>query len=199
MNALILKDCYVLWKQLKIFLIIILVLSAFNSAFNSVFATLYAAMLPYTAMAYDERSKWDQLAAMMPYSTRDIVLSKYLLGMLCTAAAAILSLLVQAVAAPLLHTAFQPQTTLFSFFAALCILAAILPVMFWLGVEKGRVTMFILIFLVCGTSGAMASLSTSGVFQGLPRLLVVLLPAAAVVLNGISIPLSIRLYQRQRR
>ena len=76
MKALLLKDTYVIWKQMKIFLIIILVFSAIPSGFNSAFAVIYAAMMPYTAMAYDERSKWDQMAAMMPYSARDVVLGK---------------------------------------------------------------------------------------------------------------------------
>ena len=44
---------------------------------------LYAAMMPISALAYDENCKWDQLAAMMPYSVRDIVLSKYLFGYIC--------------------------------------------------------------------------------------------------------------------
>ena len=76
MKALLLKDTYVIWKQMKIFLIIVLVFSAIPSSFNSAFAVIYAAMMPYTAMAYDERSTWDQMAAMMPYSPRDIVLDK---------------------------------------------------------------------------------------------------------------------------
>ena len=76
MKALLMKDCFVLWKQLRIFIFVMLVITVFNGGFGNVFIVIWAAMLPYTAMAYDERSKWDQLAAMMPYSVRDIVLSK---------------------------------------------------------------------------------------------------------------------------
>ena len=57
MQALILKDFYVMWKQTRIFLLVILVFSAIPGSFNAVFAVIYSAMLPYTAMAYDERSK----------------------------------------------------------------------------------------------------------------------------------------------
>ena len=94
MKALILKDLYVLWKQMRVFIVILLVISISNGTFGSVFIVLWVAMLPYTAMAYDERSKWDQLAAMMPYSTRDLVLSKYVLGWLFTGAAGILAAVV---------------------------------------------------------------------------------------------------------
>ena len=77
MSALLLKDYYVIFRQMKIFLLLILVFSCIPGTFYSTFAVVYASMLPYTALAYDERSKWDQLAAMMPYSARDVVLSKY--------------------------------------------------------------------------------------------------------------------------
>ena len=65
MSALILKDFYVLWKQMRLFLLLLLVFSAIPGSFNSTFVVVYAAMLPYTAMAYDERSKWNQMAAML--------------------------------------------------------------------------------------------------------------------------------------
>ena len=88
MSALLLKDYYVIFRQMKIFLLLILVFSCIPGTFYSTFAVVYASMLPYTALAYDERSKWDQLAAMMPYSARDVVLSKYLFGWISVAVAA---------------------------------------------------------------------------------------------------------------
>ena len=80
MKALLLKDWYVLRKQVWSYLLIVLVWGLIPSLTLNLLAVVYGAMIPYTAMAYDERSKWDQMAAMMPYSIRDIVLSKYLLG-----------------------------------------------------------------------------------------------------------------------
>ena len=37
-------------------------------------------MIPYTAMAYDQRSRWDRFTRMLPYSDRTVVLSRYALG-----------------------------------------------------------------------------------------------------------------------
>ena len=68
MKALLLKDFYVLWKQMKAFLVLILLFSALPGSYTAIFAVTSAAMLPYSCVAYEERSKWDQLAAMMPYS-----------------------------------------------------------------------------------------------------------------------------------
>ena len=199
MKALILKDTYVIWRQMKYFLVIILLFSALPSGFNNAFAVVYAAMLPYTALAYDERSKWEQLAAVMPYSARDIVLGKYVFGWLCIGAAAALSLLLQAALSLVSSRVFSPAMMAMSALGGLCILAISLPVMFRFGVEKGRMAMFLIIFLVCGTAGAISSIAVSGdgakfAFQG-PALVILLI--AAVVLTAVSVPLSQRFY-RQR-
>ena len=199
MKALLLKDTYVIWKQMKIFLIIILVFSAIPSGFNSAFAVIYAAMMPYTAMAYDERSKWDQMAAMMPYSTRDIVLGKYVFGWLCITAAAVLSALLQGLLS-FLGTNLSPVLLAMSVLGALCVLAITLPVMFRFGVEKGRLAMFLLIFLVCGTAGGISSISISegsGATFAFQNLILPLLVVAAVVLTAVSVPLSMRFYRER--
>ena len=200
MKALILKDTYVIWRQMKYFLVMILLFSALPSGFNNAFAVIYAAMMPYTALAYDERSKWDQMAAMMPYSARDVVLGKYVFGWLCIGGAAVLSALLQAVLSLAVNRTFLPGVMALSVLGALCILAITLPLMFRFGVEKGRLAMFLIIFLVCGAAGAIANIAesveqgTSFAFQG--SVLVILL-IAAVVLTAVSIPLSQRFYRER--
>ena len=201
MKALIIKDTYVIWRQMKYFLILILIFSALPSGFNNAFAVIYTSMLPYTALAYDERSKWDQLAAMMPYSTRDMVLGKYVFGWLCIGAAGVLSGLLQAIISLVIDRAFLPGTLAMSVLGALCILAISLPLMFRLGVERGRLGMFLIIFLVCGGAGAIASITESAsngapfAFQG-PILVVLLI--AALVLTAVSVPLSMRFYTKRQ-
>lgn len=80
MKALLLKDWYVLRKQAWAYLIIILVWGAIPSEVLNLLAVVYGAMIPYTAMAYDQRSHWDRFARMLPYSDRTVVLSRYALG-----------------------------------------------------------------------------------------------------------------------
>ncbi|MDY3984757.1 ABC-2 transporter permease [Dysosmobacter sp.] len=201
MKALILKDTYVIWRQMKYFLVMILLFSALPSGFNNAFAIVYASMLPYTALAYDERSKWDQMAAMMPYSSQDIVLGKYAFGWLCIAAAAVLSALFQAVLSLVTDREVLPGMLALSLLGGFCILAVSLPVMFHFGVEKGRLAMFLIIFLVCGTAGAIANIADSATggtvfaFQG-PVLAVMLI--AALVLTAVSVPLSLRFYKKRQ-
>lgn len=204
MKALLMKDFYTLWRQLKVYLLVMLVISVFNGAYGNIFITIWAALLPYTAMAYDERSKWDQMAAMMPYSTRDIVVSKYVMGWLCTAAAALFAMVLQllqtVLGSPL--AAFAPVDNLMGCCASLCLLAITLPLMFRFGVEKGRLMMFLIIFLVCGSAGALSSIAisvdhTAGGLSGPFAALMAVLPIAAAALTAVSVPLSMKFYARR--
>ena len=70
-----------------------------------------------------------------------------------------------------------------------------------IAVEKGRLAMFLVIFLVCGAAGAIAHIAESVgsgtvfAFQG-PVLGVTLL--AALVLTAVSVPLSMRFYTKRQ-
>ena len=201
MKALILKDTYVIWRQMKYFLVLILLFSALPSGFNNAFAVIYTSMLPYTALAYDERSEWDQLAAMMPYSPRDVVLGKYVFGWLCIGAAGVLSGLIQIIVCLLVKQRFLPGVLALSVLGALCILALSLPLMFRFGVERGRLAMFLIIFLVCGGAGALASIADgmlhgNGFASQAPVTAIILL--IAVVLTAVSVPLSLRFYAKRQ-
>ena len=161
MSALLLKDYYVIFRQMKIFLLLILVFSCIPGTFYSTFAVVYASMLPYTALAYDERSKWDQLAAMMPYSARDVVLSKYVFGWIGVAIAAAATFVLQTILSFVwLSDVTGPSVPviLLSVCVAVCILDITLPMMFRFGVEKGRLAMFLIIFLVCASAGGIATI-----------------------------------------
>lgn len=196
MKALLLKDYYVLWKQMRFFLCFILVFSALPGGFNGVFAVTYAALLPYSCIAYDERSKWDQLAAMMPFSPRELVLSRYVLGWIAATVACVLSLVLQCVFSTLFDTGFFPVTLVLSFFACLTTLAITLPLIFRFGVERGRLIMFLIIFLVCGSAGALGAVADTA--SGLPPAAVWLLVPISLVLTILSVPLSVRWYTRHQ-
>ena len=74
--------------------------------------------------------------------------------------------------------------------------------MFRFGVERGRLAMFLLIFLVCGGAGALGTITlavdhTASGINGPFAFFMLILPAAALVLTAISIPLSVRMYQKK--
>ena len=192
MEALLLKDLCVLWKQMRMMLLILAFLSVVGGAFNSVFVVVWCALLPYTAIAYDERSHWDQLAAMMPYSKRDIVLSKYVLGWLCMAAAGFLCLAARVALGRFLESEVDASIVLVSLCLGVISLDVTLPAVMRFGVERGRMIFMVVIFgAALGAGVALDSVDIPSV----PLPVMALLPLAAVVLTAVSIPLSMKLYQ----
>ena len=115
----------------------------------------------------------------------------FLIQTLTASGAAVLLLVVKAVFRDKLSPRWQ--------FGVWGVLALTLPLMFRFGVEKGRLVMFLLIFLVCGGTGAITSI-TSDIPDGGSYLALALpgVAVAAIVLTAISIPLSLRMYRRKR-
>lgn len=204
MKGLLLKDFYTLVKQLKIFLLLIVIFAVLPDSNLSNFAVVYAALLPITALAYDERSHWDTLAAMLPYSSRSLVQSKYLLGYLLTAAAALLSLVTQLVASAVQH-APMPSESGFSLLLIFCIallfLAVSLPIISRLGVEKGRIAFLIMIVatvsLGMSLRDSLSSLLTVSP-ASLPVFPAILIGGTAAA-NLLSMAISIRIYRKRMR
>ena len=181
MKALLKKDIFCVLKTMKVFLLVI-VLLAFIPGFSACsFALIYAAMLPLTALAYDERCKWDVLAATMPYSPRQIVLSKYALGILGVLASLILTLAAQALINPSQFDGETAVMLLSTACAGILMLLLSLPLAFRFGVEKGR--LFLMALLSCS---AVAVFSLNARFtqalaaSALPAPLVALLAAAGL-------------------
>ena len=150
MKGLILKDLMGLKKIAKNYLIFIL-FYAIIASFSNMHAMfggiimIFAFMLPITAMSFDERSKWDSYALTMPISRKDLVLSKYALGLIFAAGSTIINLLYTLLIA---KESFSTGTLtcVALFFVGMLFFSIIYPILLKYGVEKGRLTM-ILVFL----------------------------------------------------
>lgn len=200
MKALLKKDIFCVLKSMKVFLLVIALFAVIPGYSASSFALIYAAMLPLTALAYDERSKWDVLAATMPYSPRQIVLSKYTLGLLGVLAALMLTLAAQAVINP---GRFDGET-MFSMLCIACVgilmLLISLPLAFRFGVEKGR------LFLMAMLAGAgVATIALNGrltqafTAATLPAPLAALLAFAALcTAAAVSVGISEKFYAKKQ-
>lgn len=202
MKGLLLKDIYTLLKQFKIFLIMIVAFSVWPGSFMSGFAICYASMLPVTALAYDERSKWDKYAAMLPCSPYDIAASKYLLGFISVSGALLLSAVGTTISG---FVSEKPVSSsdLFGLVilgcAALVFQAINLPLMFKFGVEKGRLffiaaAVFISVLSVTASEGIGGLLDSRYIFT-VPVVIAVII--ATVLLNVLSVWLSAGLYKKR--
>lgn len=143
MKGLMIKDFYNLKKQLLLYILIGVLYSAIgaiSSNENGVsftgFVMILSAMLPVTAVSYDERSSWDKYGLTMPISRKEAVASKYVIGILFTAAGALIS----AVIGFIFRADMKEFAYVLSIMAGICFiyLAVLLPVVYKFGTEKAR-------------------------------------------------------------
>lgn len=200
MKGLLIKDFYTVFKQMKIFMLLIVVFACIPGYSMFTFAIVYSAMLPITALAYDERSKWDKLAAMMPYSEIDIVFSKFVLGYIMIVISAVFSILIQSILRVIVYTNSTGNDIWQISIAvsiALMFVAINLPIMIKFGVEKGRAvfigTMAIIAVGIAYFGTKLSNLNVPAQYDFKMLSIVALL--SAIVLNAISIALSISFYK----
>lgn len=153
MKALLLKDFYVLRKQMWVYAIIVLAWGVVSQAWLNLLAVVYGSMIPYSAMAYDQRSRWDKFTRMLPYSDQAVVMSRYVLGWIFILASVAIVMLSQGILSQLsIPLAFFSALPLRILFVALCIgcllLALNIPLMLRFGAEKARLVSALTTFLV---------------------------------------------------
>ena len=194
MKSLLLKDFYVITKQLKIFLIIIPVIALTTGEAMSTLSILLGAVLPMTAIAYDERSEWNELAAMMPYSKFDLIFSKYLLGYLCMFGAALLVFIGQIIGKNNGIVAIDDdiKVLLFAVMGGLIFIAINTPILFKFGSENGRFV-FIITMALVGASGPILQKVDSRIILKIFNLSPVILLAFVVILNVMSLMISMNI------
>lgn len=202
MKALLIKDFLTLSKMIRTILVIMLLL-AFVPQFNmSVFFMVYCAMLPFTACAYDERTKWHIQTAMMPYRPWEIVLGKYVLGYLILLVATALALAAGTVSGLISGTPMTSEqylTIMVYALAVTVVLSVTLPLIFRFGAEKGRLVIGIGLGVAFGVFIALLPLLTDNrdMLMLTRGQLTALILAAAALINLLSVRLSIRFYQRK--
>ena len=201
MKGLLIKDWKTLVKQTKVMLAITALLACVPSTYMSAFALFYAAMLPITALAYDERAKWDELAAMMPYPAKAIVGSKYVLGLTLVLPVLALSMLSRLLVHSTPIVSEDTMALLITACLSLILMAIDLPFMFHFGVEKGRLIYIVLtcVFVITGVTyaGKLADM-VSGFETAMVTTVPLLLLAAAAVALLISYAISVQIYRTRR-
>ena len=201
MKGLLIKDWKTLLKQMKVMLVIVVVFVCIPGTYMAAFALFYAAMLPITALAYDERAKWDELAAVMPYTVKSIVGSKYVLGLTLVLPVLALSMLSQLIvhSAPIVSE--DTMSLLITACLSLILMAIDLPFMFHFGVEKGRLIYILLTcaFVLTGVTyaGKLAD-AVNGIETAMVTTVPLLLLAAAVIALLLSYVISVRVYRARR-
>lgn len=161
MKGLIKYDLIQLSSSLKggfivLYLGIIAVISIFTTT-----GTTYAYMIVFlsaalgiSAFSYEETYHWDRYMAALPVSTKNIVLARYissfvllLIGIVCAAVISLLTLWKNSAG---VMTEEYVYSLLTCFMLAILYLDLLLPVMYRLGAEKGRIFMLAFCGIIIG-------------------------------------------------
>lgn len=210
MKGLLLKDFYQVVKYCRSYLLICLVflgLSLFapdSNAFFTVYPCLLASMIPVNLISYDTASRWEVMSLTLPYSRSQLVTAKYLVGLLCEMAVLLLTVLCQGLKTGATGVFSAEElgalgVTLFTI--SLLLPALMLPLIFKLGVEKGR-TLYLagigILMAVCGIGYArIAETGSPFQFSISPIAQTVALPLLSIALYILSWRLSIRFYEKR--
>ena len=201
MKGLMLKDLYVISKQMKYILLMIILFTILLGYTFGAFALILCAMLPITTIGYDERAKWDKYAATMPYSRTEIVLSKYLLGLGCMLCAVVIVLIGMLGYAIFANTAFSMESVIYIVSVlsiALIFMSLNLPIMFKWGVEKGRLIFIAGIAAFAAIIAATSAMeNTANSIEAFMNSYYYAFVLAGIALLGASIPLSISFYKKR--
>lgn len=206
MKGLLLKDWYMITKYCKAYVLISLVfigvsIMGDDNFFFILYPCILCGMIPVTLLGYDERSKWDQYCAVLPYTKAQIVSGKYLIGMAAQIGMLLLSAVVQGIRMQVNGTfSWESFVSILSMLAAISFLAPAvsLPPMFRWGTEKGRMAYYISVGLICGISAFVVSVSGITLLGALPSsAAMLLLGLASLVIYGVSWYLSIVFYRKR--
>lgn len=199
MKGLLLKDFYVMKRELRAFLFIIVFFTAFsfvgeNNSFFMFYGLIMLPIVNISLISYDERSHWDSFLETTPVSRSTAVTEKYLLNLLLLLLWSPVVLAVYLIQAANLGS--PVQAVCICIYMALFFPAIIYPFIFALGSEKGRFAYFSFIFAAMAIVAAGVSLMDQGAFVIPANLsLILLLPPIAAYL--ISWRISVALYKKR--
>ncbi len=203
MKGLLLKDWLVVLKKVKRILFVVPIFAVLGGETGVIMALMICCMLVNTSFAYDDLAKWDRIQCMMPYSNRDIALSKYIfgyIGLFTGTLTVIIIQLILSVVYPPLYT-LNVQILFYSLLSALMVIAVYIPISFKFGIEKAR---FLPIILLILASAAVSYLNASMVddvtrLSLLPQNLLFALPLIIIVINAASILISTNILAGKKR
>lgn len=216
MKGLLLKDWYQVRTNMKaMYLTVAFVLAiwALSTSSSYVFPVSYAAIflgiLPVNLLTYDQNSGWIEYGWTLPVSKKTLVAEKYLVGLLCVAAAVVVDGSFVAVLSLRRGTAIDSAALFIianSISTILLMNSISLPLMYRFGAEKARM-IYVLTFaglgaLLGGGGAVMDELQQNGPGSGplpVPLWLAAVLLLAVLALYAVSWRVSVAWYGKYKK
>lgn len=200
MRALIIKDFLNLKQMGKTYILMAVIwiaLSIMNksaSFFSGVIAVM-SAMLPVTAIAYDERAKWDAYALTMPVTRREIVLGKYILALIITVCGITASTVFNIFLIGDLLESLKLSLVFLGLAVLMC--SFIFPPVFKFGAEKGRFIMVAIPLTISVLVVLLSKINTRIFSEQNLSLLLYASPLIIIALAAVSVYISIGIYEKK--
>lgn len=205
MKGLLLKDWYMSIRYCRAFLVLVgvfLVVSFFgnDNLFFRIYPTMIASIIPMSLISYDERDRWTAYSGTLPYTRRQLVSAKYLIGLFFGAFSFLVSLAAFAV---FMITSDTFSIESFLFIAVrLLVLGLIgptflLPFVFKFGAEKGRIIFYVMIGLPCATGILLTGLGFQNALTQNNFIILLVMGVLSIGLYALSWNLSIYFYQKR--
>ena len=155
MTGLIWKDLLVLRRQLRTYLIFLVAYGAlavaglFPLAAVTAVIQILLVMLPISAFSFDELARWDRYAAALPGGRRTMVSARYLFTLLVALGGAVVGTAACLILSLLSETPLDEGLAAVLACLGLGLLMAdvLLPLCYWLGVERARPWMYVVVFV----------------------------------------------------
>lgn len=203
MKGLLLKDIYVMSKYCKVFgfiILLFLALSLFSEPemFYVMYPAIIASVIPVSMISVDEKCKWDVYCDTLPYSRKQMVSSKYLLSLCMTATVLILSACAQMIHVVRGNWNTESYVMCLAFLLVIGLVgpAVLLPFIFKMGAEKGRV---VYLAVIAGLAACGSGIALGEEIQGKINV-IWLLPGCCIVsilLFAVSWMASIKFYEKR--
>ncbi len=156
--------------------------------------SVLCAMLPITAMSYDERARWDKVFAFDAGFQIGDGVSKYVLGLMLGAVALAFNCLLSVVGRRIWRNR-NHSSRLFG--VTMLFISLIFPIVFKFGVEKGRMLMLLVLFAPTALVVLASHLGLRLPEAETLKSLAYMAPAVLLVIFAGSVLLSLSIYARK--
>ena len=205
--GLIIKDLLLIkenWKQLLIFALIFIVIGLEGNQILTFVPIFLSLMVLLSTFSYDDYNKWNSYAVTLPNGRKNIVRAKYVASIGLSVLAILFTYLMIIISGMMNHQLNLEETTitLLGCWSAVVLLQSFMyPLIFKVGLEKGRIFLFVLFIGVSALLGLVfqnikISLPAE-VISFLDHYLVIILPLVMIILLSISYKISEKIVQKK--
>lgn len=206
MKGLLLKELFMLrksWFAIAILVVTFSIVGIFSGETGMLLIVpLFMSVWSVSFMNMDEISKWQQYSIALPYGRRKIVSSKYLMILILNTLSIVFVVLCYLISVALGKNGFSADLLftliLLSLIMGIVYPSLLLPLVYKLNTEKGRMVLMIINGIVGGSSVAFMQTSVFGdIFGSISGFLPLVILAVVAVLYLLSWQLSVKIYEKR--